>query len=100
MGVGHGFEQEGVADFDVRFIYSLSSLVYHIYRLSCRLYFHVQCNNQTHVVGPNIRYTKHTAGATMAVAHVIPQVHTTGTPVFALFDLLLHRSINSTVSSI
>ena len=30
--------------------------------------FHVQCNNQTYIVGPNIRYTKHTAVA-KAVAY-------------------------------
>ena len=31
--------------------------------------FHVQCNNQTHRVGPHTRYTKHTAG-TKAVAQL------------------------------
>ena len=35
-----------------------------------RQHLHVQCNNETHVVGPHTRYTKHTAAAAKkAVAH-------------------------------
>ena len=28
-----------------------------------RQYFHVQCNNQTHIIGPHIRYANHIAVA-------------------------------------
>ena len=60
--------------------------------VEARQHFHVQCTNQTHIVGPHTRYTKHTAVA-KAGAHT-----NRWNALFPLFDLRRPRDIKTTPS--